>query len=126
MAAEKRTFTLLELLVAAAIIGVLIALLLPALGSAREQTSAIVCKDNLRQIYEGIFSYTLTYGMTHPKVHGPPNPTVDCWAWWPVWYTPYIYSGRQMMPGPHPFTVFYCPSDRFNPGGWIPDRKSVV
>jgi len=44
------SFTLIELLVVVAIIAVLVALLLPALGSARETARQAVCSNNLKQI----------------------------------------------------------------------------
>jgi prepilin-type processing-associated H-X9-DG protein len=56
-ACQRQAFTVLELLVVAAIIGALVGLLLPALMSARESSRCMQCKNNLREIGVAIQQY---------------------------------------------------------------------
>ncbi len=90
---DTRGFTLVELLVVIAIIGVLVALLLPAVQAAREAARRSQCSNNLKQIGLAVQNFHDTYSKLPPTAlqgGGPPN---DKYHTWLVVILPFIEQG---------------------------------
>lgn len=128
---QKRLgFTLVELLVVIAIIGVLIALLLPAVQSAREAARRITCKSQMKQLGLAMQSHHAARGRFPPFfVNRSGNPAriadVDKGQNWLVTLLPYIEetaiadqwdrtrSAAENSGRSHNLAVLKCPSDPF-------------
>src|SRR5882757_9524205 len=89
-------FTLVELLVVIAIIGLLVALLLPAVQEARESARVTQCRNNLKQLALALLPFADTYKSFPPaRFQSNPNdpPGLSCGgkqASWIVRFLPYI------------------------------------
>ena len=72
-APDCRGFTLIELLIVVAIISLLISIMLPALGGAREQARSLVCAANLKNLSVAIVNYWTVENGRVPDVITPFN-----------------------------------------------------
>ena len=115
-----RAFTLVELLVVIAIIGMLIALLLPAVQAAREAARRMSCSNNLRQIGIAVHNYHDTFNQV------PPGREPDTMFGWGAVILPFVEQGNvqslldleeKMYNEPNrsvgrtPLSLFLCPTD---------------
>jgi prepilin-type N-terminal cleavage/methylation domain-containing protein/prepilin-type processing-associated H-X9-DG protein len=137
----RRAFTLVELLVVITIIGILIALLLPAVQAAREAARRMQCSNNLKQLGIALHGYNGTYNClpagavffnvaTGPGAHGanrqtwmvPLYPFIEQQAIYDK-YQPNLVGGGGSNwagtantqppngPGCQPIAALLCPSD---------------
>jgi prepilin-type N-terminal cleavage/methylation domain-containing protein/prepilin-type processing-associated H-X9-DG protein len=67
MRASPRGFTLVELLVVIAIIGILIAILLPAVQAAREAARRVQCSNSIRQVGLAVLNYESSHKILPPS-----------------------------------------------------------
>lgn len=104
----KHGFTLIELLVVISIISLLIAILLPALRSARQAANSMKCLNNLKQMNMGVMFYTQDYRGQLPLIEDPsvalshPN-NPQGWA---------LYYTNQLVAIEKKTGIGACPSDQ--------------
>lgn len=141
-------FTLVEILVVISIIGILVALLLPAVGAAREAARRMSCQNNMKQIGLALHNYESAFkhfpaGYLHK--YGPAGSAEEQanhmgLAWGaamlpqleegglyeqinfevPIWH-----DANRAVRDVH-LPVFLCPSDTYSPGWYVVRDDSVT
>jgi prepilin-type N-terminal cleavage/methylation domain-containing protein/prepilin-type processing-associated H-X9-DG protein len=110
-AKRRPAFTLVELLVVIAIIGILVALLLPAVQAAREAARRMQCGNNLKQIGLALHNYHDVHKVFPINVSWSPRDNFDGAFSDRVALLPYL----EQQPN-YDKTIHFQPA--FDPGGW--------
>ncbi len=127
----KLAFTLVELLVVIAIIGILVALLLPAVQSARESARRMQCSNNFKQLGLALHGYHAANGTFPPSVQSlpgqDPGTTTNFQPNWVILLLPFleqqnlydkfdftknISAAENREPRGVKLSVMLCPSDQ--------------
>jgi prepilin-type N-terminal cleavage/methylation domain-containing protein/prepilin-type processing-associated H-X9-DG protein len=139
---HPRAFTLIEVLVVIAIVGVLVGLLLPAVQRVRESAARAGCSNNLKQIALATLAYHDAQGAF--PVNSLPGPVGPYGAMYPSWswlarILPYIEQDNLYRLGKIPANTLYdsrdvaaaqlrlflCPSDNSSQDGPRPDAADL-
>lgn len=107
---SKGGFTLIELLVVVSIIALLVSILLPALGKARDQAKTIVCLAHQQQIGLGVLQYSHANNGFGPYVYNTGGNLGHYWV--------EVLTNGGYLPLEKPSVgkgVWVCPSDKLKP-----------
>ena len=108
---KRSAFTLIEILVTVAIIGLLVSITMPSLAAARRQSKSTKCKHNLHQISLAMQSYLQQHRDRFPFCKRVPSETGDMWTLPMALSREVGYQGREVTED-FRNEVFRCPADR--------------
>jgi prepilin-type N-terminal cleavage/methylation domain-containing protein len=109
---SRKGFTLIELLVVIAIISFLLAIIVPAIGRAKDQSKLIICKVNLRGLALGCLTYASDNASRLPvddKLHNPHAGLVKD-----------LSAGGYVQES----KIYYCPSEKLEARTYSEDNFS--
>ena len=132
---SRRGFTLVELLVVIAIIGILIALLLPAVQATREAARKSTCKNNLRQLGVAMHNFETAFGHLPTGYQYLEGPQGNMRGYsWGAWLLPFmeLTNLRDQLDFDKPvfdqvnaavraqhIQTLLCPTDDISPTGFV-------
>src|SRR4051794_17052246 len=121
---KHRGFTLVELLVVIAIIGILVAMLLPAIQAARESARRAQCVNNLKQLGVAFQNYHDTYKKL------PIGAYSCCWGTWQMAILPFIEEQQladmyQFVPGDYFDDRYRYDNNESNAPGLKPPMRNL-
>ena len=132
---SNRGFTLIELLVVISIIGVLVALLLPAIQAAREAARKTTCKNNLRQIGVAMHNFETAFGHLPPGYQYLEGPQGNMRGYsWGAWLLPFmeltnlhdqldfnkpVFDQVNAAARVQHIKTLLCPTDDISPTGFV-------